>query len=126
MTDTPKPYEPMVGDVIELRATISNVDRDSVTVEFGNGASVMRDGITHIDTEYRGYTFDFLSRNATLVSRPEKPLAVGDRVRLQGGDTGKLVGLYGDAAWVLFPGSSGIRPSTVPLRLLRRAPEDGR
>ena len=111
--EAPKPYGPMVGDTIALPTAIvtevSRLPSLSVTLSF----------------EGREMAFNraWIESAATLVSRPEKPLSVGEKVtyRVDARAAGEVRSICGDFAWVQWlPGDA---PVTVAVADLRRAPE---
>lgn len=105
-------YVPMVGDVWQpLLLTVDSLsDSGQVYVRSSSGGA--------------GYfNPDWLRTHATLVSRPEKPLAVGEKVThgRYGGVSGEIIAIKADMAWVEYPLPVG--DVVLFLADLRRAPE---
>lgn len=112
--EAPKPYEPMVGDIIRLpEGRIVWLDESGdCEIAFGDDPPSASVGI---DAK--------IIARATLVSRTEKPLAIGGKVtyRVDARATGEVISICGDFAWVQWlPGDA---PVTVAVSDLRRAPE---
>lgn len=90
--------KPQVGDVWRLAdATVVAVDDDddSVTIDFGPEGNF-------------GLLAEELLAHATLVKAAERPLAVGDMVRLAPkGHVGEIIAIVGERAWVEFRNGIG-------------------
>lgn len=108
----PEPYVPMVGDHIVIEY--------EVVEEAGYYTGIKAVGA---DISNAFYAETTSLRSATLVSRHEKPLAVGEKVThgRYGGVSGEIIAIKADMAWVEYPLPVG--DVVLFLADLRRAPE---
>lgn len=84
-----------VGDEYRLEATVSGVDQSHCWLRFGDGT-------------VRGFPLDRFAAHATLVKAAERPLAVGELVRLvPNGYVGEIIAIVGKRAWVEFRNGIG-------------------